>query len=193
MREPAFYNHALARVQWESPRRQGGASATNLERVELTRAIQALANHAFGWGSIARVALYRRFVPIGEGAVILSGFKIRNPQKVRIGKRFYCNYNFFVQGAGGVKIGDDVIIGPNVSIFSENHEFSRRDIAINRQGMRRAPVRIGDDVWIGAGVTILPGVTIGNGCVIAAGAVVTRDISEFLVAGGVPARVMSAR
>jgi acetyltransferase-like isoleucine patch superfamily enzyme len=130
---------------------------------------------------------------IGKGAVILSGFKVRNPQRITIGERFYCNYNFFVQGSGGVQIGNDVIVGPNVSIFSENHQFARRDVPINRQGTRCAPVSIGDDVWIGAGATILPGVTIGNGCVVAAGSVVTRSFEEFSVVGGVPARVISSR
>ena len=161
--------------------------------VSAARIAQVLANHAIGWGSILRVAVYRRVMAIGDGAVILAGFAVRNPQGVTIGRRFYCNHNLFVQGAGGVRIGDDVIIGPNVSIFSENHEFRSRDIPINQQGTRRAPVLIGNDVWIGAGATILPGVTVGNGCVVAAGAVVTKSFPDFSVVGGVPARLISSR
>jgi acetyltransferase-like isoleucine patch superfamily enzyme len=99
----------------------------------------------------------------------------------------------FLGGQGGIRIGSDVIMGPGVRIFSENHRFDALDIPIRKQGVRRRGVRIGDDCWIGASVTIVDGVTIGDGCVVAAGAVVTSNLPPRCVAGGVPARVIKAR
>lgn len=91
-------------------------------------------------------------------------------------------------------IGDYVVMGPEVYIYTVNHETSRIDIPIKLQGDRKEQVvRIGNDVWIGARVTILPGVTIGNGCVIGAGAVVAKDVPDYAVAVGNPAKVVKYR
>ena len=79
-------------------------------------------------------------------------------------------------------------MGPFVSIHAENHRFSKKNVPIRLQGETRKGVVIGENCWIGAKTTILDGVHIGNGAVIAAGAVVTRDVPEFGVYGGVPAR-----
>jgi acetyltransferase-like isoleucine patch superfamily enzyme len=87
-----------------------------------------------------------------------------------------------------VTIGNRVLIAPNVTILTERHD---KDVQSRRDGVVYArPVTIGDDCWIGAGATILPGVTIGNGTTIGAGSVVTKDIPSFSVAWGVPARVI---
>ena len=107
---------------------------------------------------------------------------------VSLGKRFYSNFNFTILDCGLVTIGDRVMVGPNVSIFSATHETevqSRRD---NVEYTR--PVTIGDDCWIGGHVVILPGVEIGEGTTIAAGAVVTKSIPAWSVAVGSPARVV---
>lgn len=95
---------------------------------------------------------------------------------------------------GPVTIGKHVMMGPEVIIYTGGHAFSRTDIPIQHQG--NAPVRsveIGDDCWIGRRVMIMPGVKIGKGCVIGAGAVVTKDIPPYSVAAGVPARVVRSR
>lgn len=89
---------------------------------------------------------------------------------------------------GMVKIGDRVLFGPFVSIFAATHET---DVQSRRDGVEYAkPVLIGDDCWVGGNTTIMPGVTIGKGCTIGAGSVVTKDIPDFSVAIGSPAKVV---
>lgn len=84
----------------------------------------------------------------------------------------------------GTTIGDNVMMGPECYIYTRNHEFSRTDIPMREQGLQDfKPVSIGNDVWIGARVTILPGVKIGNGSIIGAGAVVTKDIPDYALGG----------
>ncbi len=98
------------------------------------------------------------------------------------------------QISSGTMIGKNVMMGPEVIVYTSNHEFSRTDIPMNEQGMQKIkPVIIGDDVWIGGRVIILPGVTIGNGAIVGAGAVVTRDVPEYAIVGGVPAKVIKMR
>ena len=95
---------------------------------------------------------------------------------------------------GPVTIGKNVMMGPEVVIYTSGHKFDRTDIPMMQQGpTEKEPVVIGDDCWIGRRAMIMPGVTIGDGCVIAAGAVVTKDIPPYSVAGGVPARVIRTR
>jgi acetyltransferase-like isoleucine patch superfamily enzyme len=87
-----------------------------------------------------------------------------------------------------VTIGNRVMFGPNVSIYAATHE---NEVESRRQNIEYArPVTIGDDCWVGGNVTIMPGVTIGKGCTIGSGSVVTKDIPEFSVAIGSPARVV---
>ena len=98
------------------------------------------------------------------------------------------------QIANDVTIGNDVMMAPEVLIFSVSHETSKTDIPMRQQGNKAPnPVTIGNDVWIGQRAIILPGVTIGDGAIIASGAVVTKDIPEYAVAGGNPAKVIKSR
>lgn len=91
-------------------------------------------------------------------------------------------------------IGASVLMGPNVTIITQNHKHDRVDIPIRLQGYELIkPVTINDDVWIGRNVLIMPGVTIGSGTIIAAGAVVTKDVPEYTIVGGVPARILKYR
>lgn len=99
----------------------------------------------------------------------------------------------FLGGQGGITIGKNVIMGPGVKIFSENHNFSNPLINIKDQGISRKGVIIGDNCWLGAGAIILDGVTIGSGSVIAAGCVVTKSIPENSVVAGVPGKVLKNR
>ena len=96
----------------------------------------------------------------------------------------------FIQVRGSVIIGNDVIIGPNTSIFSENHNFKNKSILIRKQGVTRKGVTIEDNVWVGAGVVILDGVKIGKGSVISAGSVVNKNVDNYTVVGGIPARLI---
>lgn len=114
------------------------------------------------------------------------------PSSVEVGDNSGIGYNARINGK--VVIGNDVMMGAYVSIFARNHKFSDISIPMNRQGFEEEyPVIIGDDVWIGANVIILPGVKIGKGSVIGAGAVVTKDVEEYTVVGGNPAKVLKKR
>ena len=91
-------------------------------------------------------------------------------------------------------IGDYVLMVPDVVIFTKNHRADRTDIHIGAQGMTECrKVTIGNDVWIGQRAMIMPGVTIGDGCIIAAGAVVTKDVPPYSIVGGVPASILKSR
>ena len=93
-----------------------------------------------------------------------------------------------------ITIGCNVMMGPDVKMFVRNHNFSRTDIPMNSQGDSDVePIVISDDVWIGANAIILPGVHIGQGSVIGAGAVVTKNVPEYSVVGGNPAVVIKSR
>jgi len=95
---------------------------------------------------------------------------------------------------GGVIIGDHVMMGPECIVYTSGHEFSDTTVPMQLQGSTEPEtVRIGNDVWLGRRVIIMPGVTIGEGCVIGAGAIVTKSIPEYSVAVGVPARVVKKR
>ena len=102
------------------------------------------------------------------------------------------DYNF-VGAAGGVRIGDNVLIGQSVRFHSENHVFARKDALIREQGVTNEGIVVEDDVWLGSGAVILDGVTIGRGAVVAAGSVVTKDVPAYAVVGGSPAKVLKFR
>lgn len=105
---------------------------------------------------------------------------------ITVGKRVFINEGCCFQDQGGIYIGDDVLIGQQTVIATLNH-----DLRPERRGnMQPAPVKIGNRVWIGAHATVLPGVTVGDGAVIAAGAVVTKDVPTSAVVAGVPAKVI---
>lgn len=99
----------------------------------------------------------------------------------------------FVGAAGGVYIGNNVIMGQRISFHSEDHIFSNRQTLIRKQGVTRQGIIVEDDCWVGANVVFLDGAHVKNGCVIAAGAVVKGHIPEYSVAAGVPAKVVKTR
>lgn len=131
---------------------------------------------------------YRRFT-IGRESVIESFSCINNAvgdvvigDKTRIG--LHCTI------IGPVTIGNNVNLAQGIVVTALNHNFTDCTKRIDEQGISTKEVTIGNDVWIGANATILPGVTIGHHCVVAAGSVVTKDVPDYTVVGGVPARVM---
>jgi len=107
---------------------------------------------------------------------------------IRVGKRFFANFNWTVLDEAYVTIGDDCFIGPNVGIYTACHSTDPTERNTRREWA--LPVTIGNNVWIGGGVTILPGVTIGDNVTIGAGSVVVKDIESNSVAVGNPARVI---
>ncbi|MCC6454914.1 MAG: acyltransferase [Caldilineaceae bacterium] len=112
---------------------------------------------------------------------------------LRIGNNSNIGRYAYIGCSGLVTIGDNVMMGPKVSIFAENHNFDAIDRPMHQQGVTRQPVVIEHDCWLASGVTILAGVTVGRGSVVAAGSVVTQDIPPFSVAAGTPARVLRSR
>jgi acetyltransferase-like isoleucine patch superfamily enzyme len=96
-------------------------------------------------------------------------------------------------GRGGIKVGDYVLIGPNVVIASSQHRYNIEKIPIMFQGHEKKAVVIGNDVWIGANAVVLPGVTIADGTIVGAGAVVTSDTEPYSIVCGVPARKIGER
>lgn len=125
---------------------------------------------------------------LGKGSYIEPPFSIDYGSNISIGSGLYANYNLSILDCSIVKIGNRVLFGPNVSLFSATHDTS---VESRRNFVEYAlPITIGDDCWIGGNTTVMPGVTIGKGCTIGAGSVVTKDIPEFSVAVGVPAKVI---
>lgn len=107
-------------------------------------------------------------------------------KNIHIGKNVFINSNCQFQDQGGIYIGDGVLIGHSVILATLNHHLEPE----KRQYLHHAPIHIGKGVWMGARATILAGVTIGNNAVVAAGAVVTKDVPENMIVAGVPARVI---
>lgn len=95
--------------------------------------------------------------------------------------------------AGPLVIGNDVMMAPNVTIVTQNHKISDLNVPMRLQTAPKQKVTINDDVWIGTNVIILPGITVGKGSVIAGGAVVTKDVPEYAIVGGNPAKVIKFR
>lgn len=114
-------------------------------------------------------------------AFIVTPFNVDIPSKMVIGKNVYINNNFDCLAAGGIEIGDDVMIGPSVLLTTSNHDLK------DHQVLRLKPIVIKEKAWIAAKAIILPGVTIGIGSVIGAGAVVTKSVPDYEVWAGNPA------
>lgn len=130
---------------------------------------------------------------IGHKTYLFSGVRLLSPANVSIGNCCCINHGTDIGGAGGVEIGDFVLIGPNCQILTSNHKYDSCEKPISYQWIDNAPVKIGDDVWLAANVVILPGVTVGRGAIIGAGAVVTKDVAPFAIVGGVPAKLIKYR
>ncbi len=123
-------------------------------------------------------------VNIEKGAMITSLMEIGDNSGVGINATMH----------GKVIIGKNVMMGPEVIVYTQNHCIARTDIPMCQQGFAESkPVYIGDDVWIGGRVIILPGVHIGNGAVVGAGAIVTKDVPDYAVVGGNPAKILYMR
>lgn len=129
-----------------------------------------------------------------KGSVNLGNFSTVTSVggKIEIGDGFSCNERVSINAdfGGLISIGKNCLIGPGVVLRSANHIFENPNKTIKAQGHKVENIVIGDDVWIGANAVILPGVTIGKHSVIGAGAIVTRDIPSFVVAVGVPAKII---
>jgi galactoside O-acetyltransferase len=111
---------------------------------------------------------------------------------IKIKDNTYINYGSFLSGEGGLYIGENVLVGPYSMFLSGGHEINDQQ-SIYHSKLTAKPIFISDDCWVGAGAKILGGVTLGKGCVVAAGAVVTRNVPEYAIVTGIPARIYSFR
>lgn len=155
-------------------------------------------NRTFEDETEKRAGLVREiFGAFGEGSFVQGPIQIHYGVHTKIGKRFFGNFNLTIQDDGEVTIGDDCNFGPNVTIvtpvhplIAEERRFVTTEAGEHKRFCWAKPVHIGSNCWFGANVVICPGVTVGDGCVIGAGAVVTRDIPPNSFAAGVPCRVI---
>lgn len=162
---------------------------------QILEALQHCEEQLFHFNSLApsrraeRDEIIRRlFGRIGGEFTIHSPFHCDFGTQISIGDGFIANYNLTILDEAPVTFGDRVFLGPNVSIYTVNHALlpDQRNVGI----MRSLPVTVGNNVWIGGNTIIMQGVTIGDGTVIGAGSVVTRDIPAGVIAVGNPCRVL---
>lgn len=133
-------------------------------------------------------AIKRLLGKTGESVYIESNVWFDYGYNTEVGENFYCNHDCVFLDCAKITFGDNVFIAPQCGFYTAGHPL---DAKTRNSGLEFAkPIAVGNDVWIGGGVKILPGVTIGNNCVIGAGSVVNRDIPPNSVAVGNPARVI---
>ncbi len=145
-------------------------------------------------GLFLRGLFYRMiFASCGKNLIIYPNVYIIFSHKISVGQRVAFNVGTYIDGRGELSIGNHVMIGPNCVIATAGHSFNRTDIPMSQQPVEYGKIIIEDDVWLGANVVIKPGVKIGKGCIIAAGAIVVKDLSAYGIYGGVPAKLISQR
>ncbi len=183
--------------------------------------VARLLSHSRSWASCTRIALARATgAEIGPGCSLRAGCDVQlgvararegrvvlgvgctlergvilHPYggTVILGRSVFLGPGTVVYGHGGVTIGDDSLISMHCRILSSNHAMPPPDTLIRSQPDILLPTKIGRDVWLGAGVTVLGGVTVGDGCIVGAGAVVTKNLSPGCIAMGIPAQIAGMR
>jgi acetyltransferase-like isoleucine patch superfamily enzyme len=132
---------------------------------------------------------------VGRDAIVAPTGLLGGPpgEGLRMGDRSNLGAWAYVGCSGFISLGNDVLMGPRVSLLAENHNLDTTDEPIKAQGVTRLPITLEDDVWIGADSTIVGGVTVGRGSVVAAGSVLTSDVEPYAVVAGVPARLVRSR
>lgn len=150
------------------------------------------ASISFGSKKVRQLLCKQIFENAGREINVEKGAFFGKGSDISIGNRSGIGLNARIQGP--LSLGDHVMMGPDVMIYTRNHMIASREIPMIDQGVTAAQkVTIGDDVWIGARAIILPGVTIGKGAIISAGAVVTKDVEAYTIVGGIPAKFIKNR
>jgi len=125
--------------------------------------------------------------PVGARFMLIPPFTTDCGLNIHVGDDVFINQHCHFMDMGGISIGNEVMIGPKVNLISGGHPLS---VTERRRAVTVSPIAIGNNVWIGAAATVLQGVTVGDDAVIAAGAVVSRDVPARTMVAGVPARVV---
>ncbi|MDB8567894.1 DapH/DapD/GlmU-related protein [Turicibacter sanguinis] len=142
---------------------------------------------------VVKTIILKKFIKnIGDNVNVRPKIKISSGENLTIGDNSGIGEESFIQDIGNITIGHNVLMGPKVMIFTANHEI-KKSKKICQQGIKIKDVIVEDDVWIGAGAIILPGVHIKKGAVIGAGSVVTKDVAEYTIVGGNPAKLIKER
>ena len=144
-------------------------------------------------GDLCRFVVLKVFTGSIRSWKVKDGVTVWFPEGISIGRNVTINEYVFLDGYGGLEIGDDCRIAHGCSFISEDHVFEDPDTPTWRQGKRAGRITLESDVWLGCGVRVLRGVRIGRGSVVGAGAVVTRDLPPYSIAVGLPARVVGTR
>jgi len=170
-----------------------GVTLVSKSRIKLGRSVR-LADFVFMDAEGKKGIVLSDRVSIGPYTrIAVSGSLRALGQGVFIGADSAIGDFSHIGGAGGVTIGNDTICGSYLSIHPENHNFTNLDIPIRLQGVNHQGITIGNNCWIGAKVTILDGAKIGDGCIVAAGAVVRGHFPDNVILGGVPAKIIRQR
>lgn len=127
--------------------------------------------------------------PVDERFRLVPPLHCDHGRRLRVGPNVFVNHGCTLNDLGGIEIGENTMLGPNVSLLTAGHPTP---VAERQAGITLAPIVLGADVWIGAGATVLGGVTVGAGAVVAAGAVVVDDVPPATLVVGVPARAVRA-
>lgn len=161
-------------------------------KMALINTMLSIANHIVNKipSYTIRHFLYKKILKmkIGGETNIQMGLLVYSPWKIKIGNNSVVNNSVVLDGRGSLEIGNNVNISPYAQIYTADHDVNSPDFAY-----RSSPVIIKDYAWISTRSIILPGVTIGEGAVISAGAVVTKDVEPYKIAGGIPAKVIGER
>ena len=148
-------------------------------------------NLSYGKSNKEREGILKRLLKsIGEDVYFEPNFRCEFGYNISIGNHFYANFDCIMLDGGGIEIGDHVLFGPRVGIYTSNHAVNSWERA--NGGCYAKPVKIGNNVWIGAGVHINQGVTIGDNTIIGSGSVLTKSIPANVIAAGVPCKVIRA-
>jgi maltose O-acetyltransferase len=145
-------------------------------------------------GVMIRRMLYRAlFRKLGKDALIYPGVYLTHTYGMEVGDRFSVNSGAVIDGRGGITIGDFVMVGPHAVLVSSAHQHRNIDVPMSSRDHVMQPLVIQDDVWVGANAFIKGGVIIGKGVVIAAGSSVLKDVEDYKIVGGIPARIIGDR
>ncbi|GBD66769.1 Maltose transacetylase [Tetragenococcus halophilus subsp. halophilus] len=146
-------------------------------------------NAAFGQSSYIREEILKKLLhSIGDNVGFEPTFRCEFGFNISIGNNFYANFDCVMLDGGGIEIGDNVLFGPKVGIYTSNHAIDAAERAAG--GCYAKKVRIGNHVWVGAGVHINQGISIGNNSIIGSGSVITHDVPANVIAAGTPCKVI---
>lgn len=156
------------------------------EGVLVTKKLSVKLNQSTDFDEIRQILGEILGKKVDETTTLFTPFHTNFGRFITIGKNVFINHGCSFLDLGGITIEDDVLIGPNVQLITENHPLKPSE----RKALNLKSILIKKNVWIGAGAIILPGVTVGENSVVAAGAVVAKDVPANVVVGGIPAKIL---